>query len=283
MYAALHEEEDLIAGWRNAEQIETNVGMLRNLLDALEPTEHLTLLQGTKAYGAHLGPMLNPGKEWHDRPPGPNFYWPQEDLVRERAQASGWGYTVLRPQVVCGLALGSPMNITLAIGVFAAVSKAMGQALHFPGGDTFVTQATDASLLGRAVRWFGTQSSGDNETYNITNGDELIWRSIWPSIADFFKMEVGDDRPISLVEEMPNAASIWDELVRRQGLKPYSIDQLVGKSWQFADAVFGLRGGQDTLLSTIKARQHGFVDCIDTEDMFRHQFAALQSARILPV
>ena len=283
VFAALYEKEDLIAGWRDAEQIETNVGMLRNLLDALEPSEHLTLLQGTKAYGAHLGPMVNPGKEWHDRPPGPNFYWPQEDLVRDRANASGWRYTVLRPQIVCGLALGSPMNMTLAIGIFAAVSKAMGQPLHFPGGDAFVTQATDASLLGRAVRWFGAQSGSDNETYNITNGDELIWRSVWPSIAESFEMEVGDDRPISLVEKMPDVASIWDELVRRHGLKPYSMDQLVGKSWQFADAVFGLRGGQDTLLSTIKARKHGFVDCIDTEDMFRNQFAALQSARILPI
>jgi hypothetical protein len=63
----------------------------------------------------------------------------------------------------------------------------------------------------------------------------------------------------------------------------YSMDQLVGNSWQFADAAFGLRGGQNTLLSTIKARKHGFVECIDTEDMFRDQFAALQSARILPI
>ena len=283
VYAALHEKEDLIAGWRDAEQIETNLGMLRNLLDAVEPSEHLTLLQGTKAYGAHLGPMLNPGKEWHDRPSGPNFYWPQEDLVRERASAGGWRYTVLRPQIVCGLALGSPMNMTLAIGIFAAVSKALGEPLCFPGGAAFVTQATDARLLGRAVRWFGAQCGSDNETYNITNGDELIWRSVWPSIADSFEMEVGDDRPTSLTEKMSNMAPVWDELVRRHGLMSYSMDQLVGNSWQFADAAFGLRGGQNTLLSTIKARKHGFVECIDTEDMFRDQFAALQSARILPI
>jgi hypothetical protein len=138
-------------------------------------------------------------------------------------------------------------------------------------------------LLGRAVRWFGAQCGSDNETYNITNGDELIWRSVWPSIADSFEMEVGDDRPTSLTEKMSNMAPVWDELVRRHGLMSYSMDQLVGNSWQFADAAFGLRGGQNTLLSTIKARKHGFVECIDTEDMFRDQFAALQSARILPI
>ena len=282
VYAALYEQEDLVAGWRDTHQIEVNVGMLRNLLDAVEPSEHLTLLQGTKAYGAHLGPMLNPGKEWHDRPRGPNFYWPQEDLVRERANAGGWRYTVLRPQIVCGLALGSPMNMTLAIGVFAAIAKAMGEPLRFPGGPAFVTQATDARLLGRAVRWFGAQSGHGNEIYNITNGDELVWRSVWTSIADSFEMEVGDDRPMSLAEEMPKLSPVWNELVRRFELMPYSMDALVGNSWQFADAIFGLKGGQNTLLSTIKARKHGFAECIDTEDMFRNQFADLQNARILP-
>ncbi|GIT38859.1 MAG: hypothetical protein Ct9H300mP8_00550 [Gammaproteobacteria bacterium] len=202
VYAALYENEDLIAGWRDTHQIDINVGMLRNLLDAIEPSEHLTLLQGTKAYGAHLGPMLNPGKEWHDRPParisiGHRRIWFENELT----QVDG-AIPYCDPRIVCGLAAGSPMNMTLAIGVFAAISKAMGEPLRFPGGPAFVTQATDARLLGRAVRWFGAQSGHGNETYNITNGDELVWRSVWSSIADSFEMAVGDDRPMSLADEM---------------------------------------------------------------------------------
>ena len=84
VYTALHERPDLIGGWREAEQIETNRIMLANVLDFIEPADHLPLLQGTKAYGAHLRPMLNPGKEHHPRHEGPNFYWVQEDAVRER-------------------------------------------------------------------------------------------------------------------------------------------------------------------------------------------------------
>jgi hypothetical protein len=35
-------------------------------------------------------------------------------------------------------------------------------------------------------------------------------------------------------------------------------------------------------VSTIKLRQAGFADCIDTEDMFRDWFRILARRRILP-
>jgi hypothetical protein len=60
------------------------------------------------------------------------------------------------------------------------------------------------------------------------------------------------------------------------------MDQLIGQSWQFADAVFGFAGGVSTLLSTIKIRNAGFTDCIDTMDMFRTQIERLRAQKILP-
>ena len=56
VFAALYEKPDLIAGWRDPEQIRVNTDMLRNTLDFVQPLEHLALLQGTKAYGAHIAP-----------------------------------------------------------------------------------------------------------------------------------------------------------------------------------------------------------------------------------
>ena len=282
VYTALHERPNLIGGWREEAQIRTNLAMLTNLLDYLQPTDHLTLLQGTKAYGAHLRPMLNPGKEHHPRHAGPNFYWNQEDLVRERSAAGGWTFSVMRPQIVCGMAIGSPMNMTMAIGVYAAVQKELGLPLSYPGGDPFITQATDALLLGRAIRWAATAPAARDETFNITNGDELVWRSAWPSIAQAFDMPVGENRPTSLAETMPDHAGLWQQMTGKYGLSGLTMDKLVGSSWQFADAVFGLRGSQHTLLSTVKVRQAGFSDCIDTEVMFRDQFRRLQAMRILP-
>ncbi|MYE81479.1 MAG: SDR family oxidoreductase [Gammaproteobacteria bacterium] len=282
VYAALHERPELIAGWRDEQQIATNLAMLENVLDFVEPSEHLTLLQGTKAYGAHLHPMRNPGKEHHPRHAGPNFYWVQEDLVRERAARCGWAFTIMRPQIVCGVAVGSPMNMTMAIGVYAAIQRERGGPLSFPGGEEFITEATDAALLGRAIRWAASAEESRDETFNVTNGDQLVWRSAWQTVADAFGMEVGGDQPTSLVETMPRHAELWDAMTRKYGLAGYGMDALVGSSWQFADAVFGLHGGQHTLLSTVKIRQAGFGDCIDTEVMLDGQLRRLQDLRILP-
>ena len=279
VYAALFELPDLVMGWRADAQIETNVRMLTNLIDSVVPTEHFSLLQGTKAYGAHLRPMMNPGKEHHPRPPGPNFYWPQEDLIRARAASHGFGVTIFRPQIVCGMALGSPMNMTAAIAAFATLKKARGEPLSFPGGGASITQATDAQLLGRAIVWAGENHESWGETFNITNGDELVWRSVWPAIAQSFGMELGEEAPQVLSEEMPRLDDEWEAIRGKHRLR-YSLGELVGQSWQFADAVFA--GGPPTLLSTIKARRFGFSDCIDTEEMFLSQFEALRQARWIP-
>jgi nucleoside-diphosphate-sugar epimerase len=182
VFAALYEKNDLIAGWRDNEQIDINRRMLVNVLDHVEPTTHLTLLQGTKAYGAHLAPMLLPGKEHMPRHPGRNFYWEQEDLVIERSSSAPWTYSIMRPQIVCGTALGSAMNMVLAIGIYFSVMKALGEPCGFPGTTGFVTEATDAGLLANAILWCGNSEQTAGQTYNVTNGDVLDWNSIWPEL-----------------------------------------------------------------------------------------------------
>ena len=281
VYAALFEKPDLIAGWRDPEQIATNTRMLENVLDFVTPGQHLTLLQGTKAYGAHLAPMSLPGKESQPRHPGENFYWNQEDLVR--ARASGWSFSVVRPQIVCGVALGSPMNVVLALGVYAAVMRKLGKPLRFPGGSGFVTEAVDADLLARAILWCGAEPTCAGETFNVTNGDVLDWSSLFPAFAGLFQMEAGDPQPLRLAEEMPALAEVWDDVVAEHDLQPFSMAELIGESWQFADAAFGYGGrARSTLLSTIKIRQFGFSECVDTEAMFARHLRVLQEERILP-
>ena len=78
------------------------------------------------------------------------------------------------------------------------------------------------------------------------------------------------------------ALGLWERMAPDYGLSGYGLDALVGSSWQFADATFGLRGSRDTLLSTVKIRQAGFQDCVDTEIMFESQLRRLQAMRILP-
>jgi nucleoside-diphosphate-sugar epimerase len=287
VYAALFEKPDLGRGWLERDQIATNRAMLLNFLDAVEPgnpgLSHLALLQGTKAYGIHLGPMNVPAKESAPRHPHPNFYWAQEDLVRARRPGASWRWTIFRPQVVIGFAVGSAMNMLAAVGVYAAISRELGLPLVFPGVGRTVLEATDARLLARAIAWAGAAPAAVDETFNVTNGDVFTWRNVWPAIARHFGMEVGLDQRMPLGVVMADKGEVWARLVERHRLLPYSLETLIGSSWQFADFSLGDRqGAAASLMSTIKLRRAGFADCIDTEEMFGWWLGELQRRRVLP-
>lgn len=290
LYAALYEKPGLIHGWRERDQMEINLGMLRNLFEPLEAAardlKHVTLLQGTKAYGSHIEPVPVPARERWPRHPHENFYWRQEDYLRAKQQGKGWHWTVLRPQVIFGESLGSPMNPIPAIGVYAALLKEKGLPLAYPGGPPRIFQAVDADLLARACAWAATSPACRNETFNINNGEAFEWRTVWPAIADALGMEVGPPRPMSLAVEMPRRQAEWAAIVRKYGLRsPESLEQFVGQSFIYADRNFAY-GETDspapTLVSTVKARQAGFHDCVDTEEMFRRLFRRFQELRWLP-
>src|SRR4029077_19676222 len=82
-----------------------NVALLRNLMDTVEESpnfRHVTIYQGGKAYGADLGPFKTPAREDDPRLMPPNFYYDQEDHLRQRQQGKGWTFSILRPEAVCG-------------------------------------------------------------------------------------------------------------------------------------------------------------------------------------
>lgn len=289
VYAALYEKPGLIAGWYEADQMQRNLTMLRNLLDPLAARghlEHVSLLQGTKAYGAHVEPMRLPGRERAPRHRHENFYWLQEDHLRARHAEGNWHFTILRPQIVFGDAFGSNMNALPAFGVYAAVLRAAGEPLHYPGGAPFLTEAVDADLLAGALHWAATSPAAADETFNVTNGDVFVLANVWPAMADAFGMSVGDHRPCSLAATMPARAAEWTALVERFGLQaPADVEAFVGQGFVYADVV-GAAGSTEprppTLLSTVKIRQAGFADCVDTEDMFVRWIERYQAERWLP-
>ncbi len=283
VYCALFEQPSLIAGWQDEEQIATNAQMLANVLDFVEPTRHLTLLQGTKAYAAHLRPMSLPGKESQPRPEGANFYWNQEDDVRQRQRDASWSFSILRPQVVCGVATGSPMNVVAAIGAYGALCGHLQQPFAFSGGGEFVTEPVDADLVAQAVLWAGSTPKAAGETYNVTNGDIIHWPSLWPELARTLGLVAAEPQPQLLQQVMPEREEAWRAIVAAHNLAPLTLKGLVGSSWQFADAVFGSGGGaRSTLLSTIKIRQHGFIKCIDSAEMFDKHLSTMRKLRWIP-
>ena len=268
-----------------SERSTVNVAILRNLLDVVEESSpglrHVTFYQGGKAYGADLGPFKTPAREDDPRLMPPNFYYDQEDFLRKRQQGRSWAFTALRPEAVCGFATGNPMNLLTVIAVYAAISKELGIPLRFPGPEAAyraLYQLSSADILAEATDWAGTTDSARNEIFNITNGDYFRWQHMWPRIARMFEMDWADPIPMPLATYMADKAPLWDSMTTKYGLEPIPYDKVA--SWPFGDFIFA--SGFDNISSTIKARQAGFQACIDTEDMFRQQFAQLRAMRVIP-
>lgn len=290
VYAALYEKPDLIAGWRDPEQMAVNLAMLRNLWEPLEGSarglRHLSLLQGAKAYGVHLEPSPVPAKERWPRHRHENFYWLQEDWIRQRQAGKDWSFTIFRPQAVLGFAHGSPMNAVAALGAYAALRREQGLPLAFPGGGERVHEATDARLVARAMAWVAETSVAANETYNVHNGDALVWQHVFPRIAQVFGMDhTPEPAPQRLETEMPRHERLWADIAAKHDLAERSLQRLVGSSWAFTDRTlaYGHPHPAHQSLSTIKIRSHGFDDCLDTEDALAWWLERMQRERLLPV
>ena len=289
VYAALFEKPGLVKGWREADQMQTNLDMLRNLLEPLtrpgHRLTHVSLLQGTKAYGVHLHPVAAPARESQPRDAHDNFYWLQEDLLRALAARERFGYTVFRPQLIFGDALGVAMNLIPVIGVYAALCQELGLPFSYPGGPSNLLEATDARLLARALAWAADTPAARDQIFNITNGDVFVWRNVWPVLAQSLGVRVGADEPRPLARFLPSQAPVWDRIVARHALRAPPLSGLLGESHHYADFCFGYHAKEAppaVIVSTIKLRQAGFADCIDTEQMFRDWFDILRSKSLLP-
>lgn len=290
VYAALYEKPGLIAGWLDQDQIDINGQMLRNLFEPLLQSatglRHVCLLQGTKAYGAHVKPIDLPARENRSEAKDtPNFYWVQEEYLRKAQKGRSWSFSILRPQIIFGMSIGAVMNLIPAIGVYGALLKERGEPLHYPGGAATVLEAVDADLLARVIDFCGTSPAAANEIFNVTNGDVFVWKNVWPAIADALGMQPGEARPQSLGTTMPNEAQAWDAIRKKYGLKSPDIKAFVGESFNYAD--FCMAWGVDipstgAIVSTIKLRQAGFTEVMDTEVMFRKWFREFQDKRLLP-
>lgn len=289
VYAALYEKPGLVAGWSDRDQMETNLQMLRNTLEPLRDLakglKHISLLQGTKAYGIHLHPMPIPARERAPRDSHANFYWLQEDYVREKSAASGFDFTILRPQLIIGAPYGVAMNLAPVIGAYAAICSELGEPFGFPGGPSYVWEAVDARLLAKVLSWAANAKQAKGQHFNVTNGDVFEWRNLWPSLAEVLGVRLGPDVPRSMGLYLPAKADVWDRIVSKHTLRTTSISELVGESHHYADFCFAHgadRPPSPAFVSAVKLRQAGFCEFVDTEDMFRYWLRYLVDERVIP-
>lgn len=288
VYAAVFEKPGLIAGWAEQDQMDTNQAMLRNLVEPLAETanlQHLTLLQGTKAYGIHLHPMPVPARERYPRDDHANFYWLQEDYIRDKSAVAGFDFTIMRPQLIVGPNTGVVMNLPPVIGAYAAICKEEGRPFGFPGGAPYVWEAVDTRLVADAIRWAAEAPAAAGQHFNLTNGEVFSWRDLWPAMAEVLGVEAGPDEPLSMAEFLPAKAAVWDDIVTRHGLRRISMDELLGESHHYADFCFAHGMSEPpppAFVSTVKIKQAGFTEVRDTSETFVHWLKVLQDRRVLP-
>lgn len=278
-YAALQTDPDL------ARESEINTTMLRNVLNGLKangaPLQRVVHYQGAKVYGVHLGANVAPFYEDDPRHVASNFYYAQEDLLRERQTSDGLDWSILRPDVVVGDITGNPMNIAMVIGVFAALSKQAGVPLRFPGSmrtyREVVAQLTDAHWLARASIWAALAPTARNEAFNLV-GEPFRWERIWIKIAEALDMDVATPQPFSLAKHMPGKAKDWKQLAAKHELKSLPYEKLVG--WPFGDFIFNTEF--DMISDMNKIRRAGFTEVVNNEEIMVNALKRLAEKGVLP-
>lgn len=278
-YAALQTDPDL------ARESEINAAMLRNVLDGLKavgaPLQRVVHYQGAKVYGVHLGASVAPFYEDDPRHIAPNFYYAQEDVLRERQASEGLDWTILRPDVVVGDIAGNPMNIAMVIGVFAALSKAAGVPLRFPGSmrtyREVVAQVTDAHWLARASLWAALAPTARNEAFNLV-GEPFRWERLWSKAAHALGMDVAPPQPFSLARHMPGKAKDWAHLASAHNLNLMPFNKLVG--WPFGDFIFNTEF--DMISDMNKIRRAGFTEVVNNEEIMINALKRLAQKGVIP-
>ncbi|WP_394829252.1 SDR family oxidoreductase [Pendulispora albinea] len=267
-----------------AELVPPNLAMLVHVVNAIEPVatrlEHVSLMQGYKVYGAHLGPFKTPARETDAGHMPPEFNVDQQNFLEARQKGKAWSWSAIRPSVVGGFALGNPMNLAMVIAVYASISKELGLPLRFPGKPgayDALLEMTDSGLLARATVWAATDPRCANQAFNINNGDLFRWSEMWPKIARFFELEVAPPLPMSLDVVMADKGPLWTSMMEKHGLvHPYEDVS----SWRFGDFVFSWN--YDMFADGSKARRFGFHEHVETEAMFFQIFEDFRRRKVIP-
>ena len=207
-----------------AELVPPNLAMLVNVVDAVEPVarglQHVSLMQGYKVYGAHLGPFKTPARE--DDPPHmpPEFNVDQQQFLEQRQ--TGQGVDLVGDPPVRGRRFRprQPDEPRRGIAVYASMSKELGVPLRFPGKPgayDALLELTDAGLLAKATVWAATAPAAANQAFNITNGDLFRWNELWPKLAALVRPGGRAAVADALQDVMADKEPLWKAMSRRTG------------------------------------------------------------------
>jgi len=271
------------------EEVEVNRKLLENVLrivsERCSNLQYVYLQTGTKYYGVHLGEskgMVNPAKEDSPRLKEPIFYYPQEDLLAEKAKENNWRYAINRPPMILGTGLKISMNFPQTLAVYATIMKELGEPLVFPYSNKSYHSIKDycnTRILTRAIVWEAENPHCNGEAFNVTNGDYLQAKQLWDHAGKYFKMQTKvAEKPFRVVDFMKDKGDVWKKIVEKYHLLNTTLDEVA--TFDFMDNFFAC--DWDTMCITSKLRRFGFEETLDSLEGFSLVFDSLQNLHLIP-
>ena len=267
---------------------EPNTEMFKNAMDGLLQNapnlEHVQILQGAKYYGRHLGPYKkHPLKRMiHGTCRRASTSGKRIIFANSRSDGRGTGQPYVRKRCVASRS-ATPLNLTSVVAVYAAISKELGLPLRWPGKpEAFYTiyQVTDYDILGKSMVWAATTPACANEVIQCHQWRRFTaGKHMWGRIAEYFDMEAGPPQQINLAQMMADKETALGRN-RREARAWRQHPSTRRRNWAFGDYAFS--SDWDVCMDTTKCRRAGFLDFIDTEEMFINQFDELRKAKIIP-
>ena len=275
-----------LSGGIEAENVEGNLKLLTNSLGNIskysKSLERVILTQGGKYYGVHIGPHKTPSVETDPRHLPPNFYYDQEDYVKDLQNANSWDHVLVRPEVMIGFSQnGGALTALSTFAVYASICAELNVPFHYPGTQKSFeafNKWTDSRILGDFEVWAAEEESCSNEAFNVTVGSVFSWSTLWDKIADYFGAQRGVIMRFSLNDFLSDKGYIWDKIVEKHNLQKLQMEQLA--SWPFADWI--VCRDYHTMLDDTKRIQYGFTEVRTHEEAIFGMFKKLQDANILP-
>lgn len=212
------------------------------------------------------------------------------------------------------------MNLTTALGLYAAVTKELNAPFIFPGSPKFYIKLdcfTYSRLHAKFNLWAATAPNAGNQAFNVVNGDVQSWQTMWPRLAkrsgltipkdqfagrhDDKVMPLNERTPMSkLEEEMGITGHVHRGEVRmhvdltawsrrhdvRQAWERLAEREGLQKdafdkaTWSFLNFVLGRNF--DLIISMNKARRFGFDGWCDTWEALSECLDELEREKILP-
>ncbi|MCJ1441275.1 MAG: hypothetical protein MMC23_001761 [Stictis urceolatum] len=286
-----------------AERSTANRALFENFLGAFTETaprlENVTLQTSSRYYNAQLTPCSSPLREEEPRSPCwiDNFYYAQEDFLTSQQKHKKWSYNIIRPQAIIGsTSKPNGTNTALTLAMYFKICKELGTRADMPTNARYWLSAedvADASMIADLSIFASTNPKCANEAFNVSNGDVVIWRYLWPRLAAYFGAEASSEQVF--LEENPcdgqtqqefsfagwarDKELVWGEICRRAGI-PGAKETFDYGSWQYQDCVF--ERSWSAVLSLSKARRFGWTGYMDTYESFIRAFQMLKGNGMIP-